>query len=86
MNVRDLIPKELQEQSLSRVNQISVAKTLEPFQTQRITQAGTVVNVWITATALVNETGEMYAIATTTRAIESENAQLMETTPNGEQG
>jgi two-component system CheB/CheR fusion protein len=85
MNVRDLIPAELQEQALARVQQLSEAEILEPFYTKRITRTGNIIDVWVTATALVNETGKMYAIATTARAIESKNAQLMET-PNGEQG
>jgi two-component system CheB/CheR fusion protein len=40
---------------------------LEPYATQRKRNDGTVVNVWITSTALINETGQVYAIATTER-------------------
>ncbi|UOA06919.1 chemotaxis protein CheB [Methylobacter sp. S3L5C] len=82
MNVRDLILKDQQEQALTKDNQISATKTLEPYYTQRVTKAGATVNVWIIATALVNEVEEVYAIATTARLIESKNAQLIET-PNG---
>ncbi|WP_262965469.1 chemotaxis protein CheB [Methylobacter psychrophilus] len=74
MNVRDIIPKGLQEQALTIDNQISATKTLEPYYTQRVTKTGTTVNVWIIATALLNDAGEVYAIATTARLIEAANA------------
>jgi two-component system CheB/CheR fusion protein len=74
MNVRDIIPKGLQEQALTRDNQISATKTLEPYYTQRVTKTGTTVNVWIIATALLNDAEEVYAIATTARLIEAANA------------
>jgi two-component system CheB/CheR fusion protein len=71
MNVRDRIPEELREKALANVHQLSRAEILEPYRTQRITKDGSVVEVWITSTALVNETGQMYAIATTERTRES---------------
>ena len=70
MNVRDRIPKALQESALVRVHQLSQAETLEPYQTQRIAKDGSVKEVSLTSTALVNESGHMYAIATTERAKE----------------
>ena len=77
MNVRDRIPKTLQESALIKVLQLSQAKTLRPYQTQRLTKDGSVVEVSLTSTALVNELGKMYAIATTERikdiAITSQN-------------
>jgi two-component system CheB/CheR fusion protein len=68
MNVRERIPLELREEALVRVQQLSKAQVLETYQTQRLTQSGAVVEVSLTATALVNETGKVYAIATTERA------------------
>ena len=67
MNVRDLIPEGLRKEALSRVHQLSRAEILAPYNTQRITKAGGLVEVWLTATALLNEAGQMYAIATTER-------------------
>jgi two-component system CheB/CheR fusion protein len=69
MNVRDLIPPGLREKALNRVNQLNRAEILEPYHTQRITKAGVLVEVWMTATALLNEAGKMYAIATTERVV-----------------
>ena len=45
------------------------AQELEPFHTQRLTKQGAVVEVTVTATALRNEAGDVYAIATTERLI-----------------
>jgi two-component system CheB/CheR fusion protein len=70
MNVRDRIPKELQKEALAMLQQLSLAKVLEPYRTRRITRAGTVVEISMISTALVNEAGQMYAIATTERLAE----------------
>ncbi len=67
MNVRDRIPKALQESALVKVHQLSQAETLEPYLTQRIAKDGSVKEVSLTSTALLNESGHMYAIATTER-------------------
>jgi two-component system CheB/CheR fusion protein len=72
MNIRDRIPEGLREESLAKIYQLSLAKILEPYLTKRVTKDGTMVEVWITATALVNEAGKMYAIATTERVTEFE--------------
>ena len=74
MNVRDRIPQRQQVEALARVLQLSRAEILEPHQTQRIAKDGAVVNVSVISTALVNEAGEIYAIATTERAKESQEA------------
>ena len=70
MNVRDRIPTELQAFSLDKIAHLSRAETLEPYCTQRTTKDGAVVHVWIIASALVDEAGQIYAIATTERADE----------------
>jgi len=70
MNVRDRIPEGQRKQALVKLQQLSLAEILEPYRTQRITKGGAVVEVWMTATALVNEAGQLYGIATTERARE----------------
>jgi two-component system CheB/CheR fusion protein len=60
------------------LHQLSQAEILEPYRTQRITKDGNVVEVWMTTTALMNEAGQMYAIATTERMRESEPGQTMD--------
>ncbi len=75
MNARDRIPQRLQEQALARIHQLSQAEILEPYQTERLAKNGQTLHVSLTSTALVNEAGEMYAIATTERVKESKIAQ-----------
>ena len=70
MNVRERIPKALQEEALRKVHQLSLAQRLEPYQTQRLSKDGHTLAVSLTATALLNEAGQVYAIATTERACE----------------
>ena len=67
MNVRDLIPKELQDKALARFHKLSKAETLAPYDTQRLTKEGKVVNITMISSPLVNEAGEIYAISTTER-------------------
>jgi two-component system CheB/CheR fusion protein len=71
MNVRDRIPPGLQEDAVAKLLQLSQAEILAPYRAQRITKDGAVREVWITATALVNQAGQIYAIATTERASET---------------
>jgi two-component system CheB/CheR fusion protein len=67
MNVRDRIPKALQESALAKVRQLSQAEILEPDQTRRLAKDGSVKEVSLTSTALINASGNVYAIATTER-------------------
>ena len=67
MNIRDLIPMELQEESLAKIEQLSRAGSLKSYRTQRRAKDGTIRDVWMTASALVNEEGQIFAIATTER-------------------
>jgi len=69
MNVRDRIPQHLREGALEKLRQLSRAEILDPYLTQRLAKSGEVVAVSIISTALHNESGEMYAIATTERAV-----------------
>jgi len=67
MNIRALIPEELRKADVERIQQLSRKGILEPYRTQRIAKDGTIKEVWLTATALINEVGQVYAIATTER-------------------
>jgi two-component system CheB/CheR fusion protein len=74
LNVQDRIPEDQREGALARLAQLSRVETLQPYRTQRLTKAGTVLDVSIISSALVDEAGQMYAIATTERAIEASTA------------
>ncbi len=69
MNVRQRIPEELRDKALATLRQLSQDEVLEPYRTQRINKQGAVMAVSIISTALLDESGEMYAIATTERTM-----------------
>ena len=71
INIRQLIPEDLQKEDLERIQQLSLKDILEPYRTQRIAKDGTIVDVWLTATALLDEAGQVYAVATTERGGEA---------------
>jgi two-component system CheB/CheR fusion protein len=78
MNVRDRIPQERQEEVMQIMDKLSHAGVLVPYRTQRLTKEGKLMDVWITCTALVNEDGKIYAVATTEREIKSNNTEIKE--------
>jgi len=67
MNVRVRIPNGARKNALAKLLQLGKAEILEPYRTQRTAIDGTVKEVSIISIALVNEAGQMYAIATTER-------------------
>ncbi len=67
LNVRDRIPIEHHRQELDVFNKLGQAQKVPPYQTQRLTKDGRSLDIWLTATALINEAGKIYAIATTER-------------------
>jgi two-component system CheB/CheR fusion protein len=67
MNIRDLIAEPEREEALSVVRRLSQSEVLEPYRARRIAKDGRTVEVMLTATALADEDGEIYAIATTAR-------------------
>jgi two-component system CheB/CheR fusion protein len=72
MNICDLIPEGRREEALALLRRQSEAEAIEPYRMQRIAKDGRVVDVWLTATALVNGSGGVYAIATTERKAHAE--------------
>ncbi|MBA4396195.1 MAG: hypothetical protein C0394_02215 [Syntrophus sp. (in: bacteria)] len=67
MNIRELISEKQRPEALDMVQRLARAEILEPYRAQRLAKDGRIVEVWLTATALINDTGETYAIATTER-------------------
>lgn len=66
----DRIPPELRSQEMETIRQLSQAAVLQPYRTRRLCQDGQIVDIYLTATALIDETGAVYAIATTERLYE----------------
>jgi two-component system CheB/CheR fusion protein len=70
MNISEMTPEGRREEVLAMVRRHhSRAALLEPYRIQRIAKDGRIVEVALTATALVNDSGEAYAISTTERKI-----------------
>jgi two-component system CheB/CheR fusion protein len=66
-NIHELIPEGELEKYDQQLQQLINKNELKAYRTQRIAKDGSIVKIWLTATALVDETGQMYAIATTER-------------------
>jgi two-component system CheB/CheR fusion protein len=69
MNIRDLVPKDLRKKALAVVLRLGQAEKLEPYRVIRTSKDGRTVKVWLAATALLNEAGDVYAISTIEREI-----------------
>ena len=67
MNISELIPQGQREEALERILRLSRGEKLVPCRITRISKDGGVKAVNLTATSLVNEAGQFYAIATTER-------------------
>jgi two-component system CheB/CheR fusion protein len=67
MNVAQRIPATLNEKAMDVLQQLSRAEVLAPYLTQRLKRDGSMLEAWITATALLDEQGLQYAVATTER-------------------
>ena len=76
MNTRVRIPEENRERALERIYQLSHDEVLRPYLAQRLCKDGTSKEVWITATALVDDNGKIYAITTTERLNTSEEGNF----------
>ncbi len=73
MNVRALIPEDEREASLARITELSHAEIPAPCRMRRVLKDGRVIELWMTAARLVDQSGQPYAIATTERAASEEN-------------
>lgn len=65
LTMNDHVPESTRKEALKKIIQLSRHEILAPYLTQRLAKDGSIKDVWITATALVDETGKMYAVATT---------------------
>jgi len=73
LNARDLVPEELRDQALAMARQLSLGDVVAPHCTRRLARDGGTFEVWLTVTALIGPTGNVYAIATTERKIAPES-------------
>jgi two-component system, chemotaxis family, CheB/CheR fusion protein len=69
MNVEALIPEGGRAAAAALVRRLAQAEVIEPFRTTRVTKNSSTAQISMTATALVNESGEVYAVCTTEREL-----------------
>jgi len=69
MNIKEMIPEDHRKEALEIIHRLARAEILEPFRTQRIAKNHRIIDVSVTVTALVNENGDPYAVATTEKEI-----------------
>ena len=72
MNMKEMIPKIHKQELLSNIKTLKKEGFLNPYNTKRITKEGVVINIWVTATVLLNKDAEIYAIARTEQEIKAE--------------
>jgi two-component system CheB/CheR fusion protein len=69
MNIRQMIPHVGHDEALNVIEHMGRGEILHSYQMERLTKDGKTVRVAMTSTALINASGEVYAVATTERAV-----------------
>ena len=67
MNIAELITEDKQGEVESIIEKIKKGETIKPFKTRRKTKDGKFLDVWVTVTALSDESGKPIEFATTER-------------------
>ncbi|WP_094228780.1 chemotaxis protein CheB [Methanolobus psychrotolerans] len=71
MNVSRIVPENKKNEALALLKTLVQAEVPKPCRIKRLTKDGRIVDVWMTATPLVNADGKVYSIATTERKVKS---------------
>ncbi len=69
INIKTLIPKDKRKNYKARIEDIKAGRNIDPVKSKRIAKDGTIVDVLITTTKLVDKDGKPTAIATTERDV-----------------
>ncbi|HEY0464500.1 MAG TPA: PAS domain-containing protein, partial [Polyangiaceae bacterium] len=67
MNIQSLFPENQRSAALAVITRLSRAEVLEPYHAQRLTKDAQIIAISLTASALLNESGQVYAVFTTER-------------------
>ena len=67
MNAADLVPKDGQKEIQTLIGKMKKGETVRSFKSQRKTKNGRILDVWLTATVLADESGRPVEMATTER-------------------
>lgn len=69
MDSLKIVPEDKKQEILDAIRKIKMKETVVSFETKRLAKDGHVLDIWLTATKLVNDEGKVVAIATTERNI-----------------
>ena len=67
MNVRERVPPAQREQAMVELQALGRAEIPAPHRSPRLCKSGALLDIWLTATPLLDDAGRTYAIATTER-------------------
>ncbi len=67
MTYADLVPKDHENKFQNIIHKLTKSKTIKSFKTRRMTKDGGILDIWLTASALTDENGQMVEIAITER-------------------
>ena len=67
MNIDKFIPKESLKAENALIDKLKKGETVNAFKTRRITKDGKLLDVWLVATVLTDDSGQPVEIATTER-------------------
>jgi two-component system, chemotaxis family, CheB/CheR fusion protein len=69
MQSKNRIPKELQEKDIKKIAELCNSKILQTYKTKRLKKDGSIINIHIVSSALIDKDENTYAITTTERQI-----------------
>ncbi len=75
MNISQLLPDERKQEMDHLLPRIKTGQPVPSYETERLTKTGETVKLWLTVSALVDDTGKIYAMATTEQKL-NENKEL----------
>jgi PAS domain S-box-containing protein len=69
MDILKIVPEDKKQETLDVIGKIKMTETVGSFETKRLAKDGRVLDVWLTVTKLVDDGGNVVALATTERDI-----------------
>lgn len=75
INIEEMIPHANKKEALKIIDELSKSEILKPYNAKRMTKSGALIDVSITASALVNQDKKIYAVVTTQRQISADIAK-----------
>jgi len=73
MNIRDTVPEDRRAETLQLIERIAAGEDIQSFETTRLTRDGRLLDVWLTITPVIDESGERVGLSTTERDITASN-------------